>query len=112
MTNNNYSADSIKELPFPSNVRKRPTMYIGQLGVAGNTHLAKEIIDNSVDEYLAGYGKEIDISICNSKGYCKVKDHGRGIPKDAVVKSCTVLHSSGKFDHNSYQSSGGLNGVN
>jgi DNA gyrase subunit B len=107
-----YDENSIQELEFPENVQKRPTMYIGSVGVLGNNHLAEEIIDNSVDEALNGYGDVISIEISNKKGYCLVRDKGRGIPPKAIEKAATKLHSSGKFDKGDYSVSAGLNGVN
>jgi len=106
-----YNEDSIQELEFPENVQRRPTMYIGNVGILGNNHLVEEVIDNSVDEALNGYGDLIKIEISNKKGYCKVTDKGRGIPPKAIEKAVTKLHSSGKFDKGDYSISAGLNGV-
>jgi len=108
---NVYNEDSIKVLEFPYNVQKRPTMYIGELGPAGCIHLLKEVIDNSVDEYLNGYGDKIIIEISNKEGYVKVSDHGRGIPEKAIEKAFCKLHSSGKFEKSEYSVSAGMNGV-
>lgn len=108
---NNYNEDSIQELDGLEHIILRPTMYIGSLDKAGNTHLVREVIDNSIDEYLNGYGNKITIEISNEKGYCKVTDEGRGIPPKAIEKAFTKLHSSGKFNKNEYSISSGLNGV-
>lgn len=106
-----YNAKSITELEFPDNVRHRPNMYIGPTGIAGNTHLVQEIVDNGVDEALCGFGTEIKCEISQKRGMCRVTDGGRGIPQDAIEKAFCKLHASGKFDDGSYTVSGGLNGV-
>jgi DNA gyrase subunit B len=106
-----YDENSIQELGPIESIRTRPTMYIGNIGTEGNNHLAKEVIDNSVDEALNGYGKLIKVEISNKEGYCMVTDEGRGIPPKAIEKAFTKIHSSGKFNNNDYQTSGGLNGV-
>ena len=115
---NEYGASQIKVLEGLEAVRKRPAMYIGSTHKDGLHHLVWEIIDNSVDEHLAGYGKEIQVVI-NKDGSCTVKDHGRGIPVEineiykipAVELALTKLHAGGKFDKDSYKVSGGLHGV-
>ncbi|OHD57473.1 MAG: hypothetical protein A2Y33_05755 [Spirochaetes bacterium GWF1_51_8] len=112
-----YNADSIASLSYPDNVRKRPDMYIGDRDVEGYHHLAIEIIDNSVDEHLAGHADKIRVSLI-AHDTLEIEDNGRGIPvglhKEGVPAIEVVmshLHSGGKFDRESYQVSGGLHGV-
>lgn len=114
---NNYNADSITVLEGLEAVRKRPGMYIGSVGTKGLNHLIYEIVDNSVDEHLAGYCDKIWISLEND-GSCTIKDNGRGIPIEMHKKGVaaerivlSTLHAGGKFDDNSYKTSGGLHGV-
>ena len=118
MTKERYDAKTIKVLGGIEAVRKRPGMYIGDTGQRGLHHLIEEVVDNSIDEAMSGFGNNIEV-LLNADGSATITDEGRGIPVDmhqdlkkpAVEVVLTTLHAGGKFDHKTYRVSGGLHGV-
>ena len=110
----NYTDDNIRTLEGVQHIRMRPGMYIGRLGDGRNPSdgiyvLLKEIVDNSIDEFAMGFGKQIQITV--EDNHVRVRDFGRGIPLDSVIKAVSVLNTGGKFDDKAFKKSVGLNGV-
>lgn len=114
MAQSNYTEDNIRSLDWKEHIRMRPGMYIGKLG-DGSAHddgiyiLLKEIVDNSIDEHMMGFGKEIDIQI--AEGRITVRDYGRGIPLGKVIDCVSKINTGGKYDSKAFQKAVGLNGV-
>lgn len=110
----NYSDDDIKTLDWQEHIRRRPGMYIGKLGDGSSADdgiyvLLKEVLDNSIDEYMMGYGKTIDVTI--KEGVVKVRDHGRGVPLGKVKDVSSKMNTGAKYDSKAFKKSVGLNGV-
>lgn len=113
-----YNASAVTIYDFPEDIQKRPTMYIGTVDIWGVFTVLREVLDNSIDEAMNGFGKKIVVKVDTSKSLYTVIDQGRGFPIDempdgrnALEVLCTVKHAGGKMDANSYKSSGGLNGI-
>ena len=116
MARNEYGADSIKTLDPVTHIRMRPGMYVGEPGTGAMYHdciyiLMKEVIDNSVDEFVMGCGKKIDVTVNYDTGETSVRDYGRGIPLEKVVDCVSQMNTGGKFDSDNFQFSAGMNGV-
>lgn len=112
--NHNYTEDSIRSLDWREHIRLRPGMYIGKLGDGSSQDdgmyvLVKEVVDNSIDEHVMGFGKTIEITI--SEHRVEVRDYGRGIPLGKVVDCVSKINTGGKYDSGAFQKSVGLNGV-
>ena len=116
MAESKYSAENIQHLETREAIRSRVPMYLGSDDTEGIYQTLKEIINNSTDEALAGYGKEIDIMLDEEKNEVTVRDYGRGVPfgiidgRNILVAIYTEAHTGGKFDKNAYKNSSGLNG--
>ena len=111
-----YGDTSIKTLDPVTHIRTRPGMYVGEPGTGAMYHdciyiLMKEVIDNSVDEFVMGQGKRIDVIVNYDTGETSVRDYGRGIPLGKVVDCVSQMNTGGKFDSDSFQFSAGMNGV-
>ena len=116
MAKENYSDDNIKTLDPVTHIRMRPGMYVGEPGTGAMYHdciyiLMKEVIDNSIDEFVMGCGKKIDVTVNYDTGETSVRDYGRGIPLGKVVDCVSQMNTGGKFDSDSFQFSAGMNGV-
>ena len=116
MGNGTYEKDDILTLPWLQQMRLRPGMYIGEIGDGSGYHdciyiLLKEVVDNAVDEFIAGHGKQIDISIDYSTGAMSVRDYGRGIPIGTLVDCVGTMNTSGKYRKGAFKYSAGMNGV-
>jgi topoisomerase-4 subunit B len=110
----NYTEDNIRSLDWKEHIRMRPGMYIGKLGDGSSADdgiyvLLKEVLDNCIDEYVMGFGKEIDVEI--NEGMVSVRDYGRGIPLGKVVACVSQINTGGKYDSKAFKKSVGLNGV-
>ena len=110
----NYTEENIRSLDWKEHIRLRPGMYIGKLGDGtsiddGIYILLKEVIDNCIDEYVMGYGREVDIDI--KDGIVTVRDYGRGIPLGKVIECVSQINTGGKYDSKAFKKSVGLNGV-
>ena len=109
-----YTEDNIRTLDWKEHIRRRPGMYIGKLGDGSHSDdgiyvLLKEAMDNSIDEYMMGYGKTIEVTVVDGK--VSVRDHGRGIPLGKVVDVSSKMNTGGKYDSKAFKKSVGLNGV-
>ena len=116
MAKENYGAESIKTLDPVTHIRMRPGMYVGEPGTGAMYHdciyiLMKEVIDNSVDEFVMGCGRKIDVTVNYDTGETSVRDYGRGIPLEKVVDCVSQMNTGGKFDSDNFQFSAGMNGV-
>jgi topoisomerase IV subunit B len=110
----NYTEDSIQSLDWKQHIRLRPGMYIGKLGDGASKDdgiyvLLKEVVDNCIDEYVMGYGKQIEVDV--KDGRVRIRDYGRGIPLGKVVECVSKINTGGKYDSQAFQKSVGLNGV-
>jgi DNA gyrase/topoisomerase IV subunit B len=106
-----YNSDSIKTLDSLEHIRLRSGMYIGSIGLEGIHHLFNEVLDNAIDEYISGNGKEILVCLDTKKDFIWVQDYGRGIPPDKIIDVFTKINTSGKFNDKVYHTSAGLNGI-
>ena len=116
MAKNDYGAESIKTLDPVTHIRTRPGMYVGEPGTGAMYHdciyiLMKEVIDNSIDEFVMGCGRKIDVTVDYDTGETSVRDYGRGIPLEKVVDCVSQMNTGGKFDSDNFQFSAGMNGV-
>ena len=113
-----YTIDDIKSLSFRDGVRERIQMYLGSDDIEGTYQAFKEILNNSTDEALAGYGNKIEIFVNETENFIRVRDYGRGVPfgvrengENVLVSIYTKPHTGGKFDNNVYKNASGLNGI-